>query len=99
MTTPVVGVLQDARVRDAFPVLKEVVYLNIGTYGIMPEPALANFVALQSEFERRGIASGHEVGRKAEETRQRVAKLVGGDPEEIAFTRNATDGINLVLAG
>jgi selenocysteine lyase/cysteine desulfurase len=99
MTTPVAGVLQDARVRDAFPVLKEVVYLNIGTYGIMPDPALANFVALLSEFERRGIASNHELGRKAEETRGRIAKLIGADPEEIAFTRNATDGINLVLAG
>jgi len=93
------GLLQDARVREAFPVLKDVVYLNVGTYGIMPEPALAEFQILQADFERRGVASNHTFGRKADETRQRIAALIGASPEEIAFTRNATDGINLVLAG
>jgi selenocysteine lyase/cysteine desulfurase len=93
------GLLQDARVRDAFPVLKEVVYLNVGTYGIMPEPALADFQSMQAEFERRGVASDHKFGQKVEETRQRIAALTGATADEIAFTRNATDGINLVLAG
>src|SRR5436305_5947367 len=99
MTSNPPGLLQDERVRAAFPVLKDVVYLNVGTYGIMPEPALAEFLALQSEFERRGVASDHKFGRRSEETRQRIAALIGAAPEEIAFTRNATDGINLVLAG
>jgi selenocysteine lyase/cysteine desulfurase len=93
------GLMQDARVREAFPVLKEVVYLNVGTYGIMPAPALADFQSMQADFESRGVASNHTWGRKAEETRQRIATLIGATPEEIAFTRNATDGINLVLAG
>jgi selenocysteine lyase/cysteine desulfurase len=99
MTTQLPGLIDDARVREAFPVLREVVYLNVGTYGIMPEPALAEFQAIQAEFERRGVASDGTFGRKTEETRQRVAALIGAQPEEIAFTRNATDGINLVLAG
>ncbi len=91
--------LHESRVRQAFPVLNEVYYLNVGTYGIMPDPALAEFQAMQAEFERRGVASNHTFGRKAEETRQRIAALIGAQAEEIAFTRNATDGINLVLAG
>jgi selenocysteine lyase/cysteine desulfurase len=91
--------LHEERVRQAFPVLQEVVYFNVGTYGIMPSPALEVFQALQGEWERKGVASDHAFGRKAEETRKRVAALIGADPEEIAFTRNATDGINLVLAG
>ncbi|MEP7357978.1 MAG: hypothetical protein ABI847_12100, partial [Anaerolineales bacterium] len=81
MTTPVAGVIEEPRVREAFPVLKDVVYLNIGTYGIMPEPALAEFITLQSDFERRGVASNHEFGRKAEETRGRLAKLIGAEAE------------------
>lgn len=93
------SLLYDPWIREAFPVLQDVNYLNVGTYGIMPEPALADFQAAQAEFERRGVASGGSFGRKAEETRQRIAALVGAVPEEIAFTRNATDGINLVLAG
>lgn len=99
MTADTRSLLSDPRVREAFPVLKEVTYLNVGTYGIMPEPALAAFQAMQADFERRGVASGGVCGRKTEETRQRVAALVGAEPEEIAFTRNATDGINLALAG
>ncbi len=91
--------LQDERVRQAFPVLQDVVYLNVGTYGIMPEPALVDFQAMQADFERRGVASNHLFGRKAEETRKRIAAMIGAQAEEIAFTRNATDGINLVLAG
>jgi selenocysteine lyase/cysteine desulfurase len=100
MTPPLPGLITDDRVRNAFPVLQDTVYLNTGTYGIMPEPALAAFQAIQAEFERRGIASDGTFGRKTEETRQRIAALIGAaQPEEIAFTRNATDGINLVLAG
>jgi len=99
MATQVSGLLTDPRVREAYPVLKDVVYLNVGTYGIMPTPALEAFQAIQGEFEQRGIASNHTCGRKTEETRQRLAALLGVTPEEIAFTRNATDGINLTLAG
>mgnify|MGYP000188669614 CR=1 FL=1 len=86
-------------VRAAFPVVDEVTYVNVGTYGIMPEPALQAYLEIAAEFERRGVASGGKFGRKSEETRQRIAALIGATPEEIAFTRNATDGINLVLAG
>lgn len=91
--------LTEPWIRPAFPVLEEVNYLNVGTYGIMPQPALQAFQAMQAEFESRGVATQGLFGRKAEETRQRIAALIKAAPEEIAFTRNATDGINLVLAG
>jgi selenocysteine lyase/cysteine desulfurase len=91
--------LDGASVRTAFPMLEEVTYLNVGTYGIMPEPALKTFQELQADFERRGVASGHSIGTKANETRERIARLLGASVKEIAFTRDATDGINLVLAG
>lgn len=99
MLSPTTNLLQEERVRQAFPVLAEVTYLNVGTYGLMPEPALVEFQEMQADFERKGVASDHKFGRKAEETRQRLANMIGAQVEEIAFTRNATDGINLVLAG
>jgi L-cysteine/cystine lyase len=99
MTHTTLNFLQDERVRQAFPVLQDVNYLNVGTYGIMPDPALAEFQEMQAEFERRGVASNHIFGRKAEATRQRIAAMIGAQAKEITFTRNATDGINLVLAG
>lgn len=91
--------LADERVRQAFPILKEVTYFNTGTYGLMPEPALVEFQTVQAEFERAGVASKGDCFIKTEETRKRLAALIGADGEEITLTRNATDGINLVLAG
>jgi L-cysteine/cystine lyase len=86
-------------VRSAFPALQDVVYLNTGTYGLMPDPALQAFQDMQADFERYGVAAKGNLGAKAEEARKRFASLINAAPEEIAFTRNATDGINLVLAG
>jgi len=96
---PAEKLLTEPKIREAFPVLKDVTYLNVGTYGVMPEPAIAKFQAVQAEFERARVASNHLFGRKADETRKRIAAMINADTEEIAFTRNATDGINLALAG
>lgn len=79
-------------VRDAFPVLREVVYLNVGTYGLMPQPVLESLMQDLCEFEQRGVASRGGLGHKTRATREKVARLLGCEPTEIAFTGNATDG-------
>lgn len=98
-TLPSTEPLDSASVRAAFPTLEDVTYLNVGTYGIMPEPALAQFLDAVAAFERGGVASKMNLGGKAEQTRERIAALLGASAKEIAYTRDATDGINLVLAG
>jgi selenocysteine lyase/cysteine desulfurase len=91
--------LDMAHVRAAFPVLSEVTYLNLGTYGIMPRPAYEAYESMLANFEQKGVASTANVSARANETRERIARLLCASPKEVAFTRNATDGINLVLAG
>ena len=86
-------------VRSAFPALERVVYLNVGSYGLMAEPALASFVESLAEFERNGVASTGKLGEKANEARAHSARLLACDPEQVALTSNATDGTNLALAG
>ncbi len=54
---------------------------------------------MQADFERYGVAARMNLGGKSEDTRKRIAALINATADEIAFTRNATDGINLVLAG
>jgi selenocysteine lyase/cysteine desulfurase len=99
MTINSTSYLDPTIVRAAFPVLADVTYLNTGTYGIMPEPALKTFIELLSDFESKGVASTVNVAARANEVRERIARLLGASSKEIAFTRDATDGINLVLAG
>lgn len=86
-------------VRAAFPGLSAGAYLNTGTYGIMPEPALSIFLDLLGEYERFGLLSTSGLHQKAAATREAVAALLGTTASQIAFTGNATDGTNLVLAG
>lgn len=96
-TTPTLA--NHRTVREAFPALKTGIYLNVGTYGIMPEPALSAFLADVEEYERYGIFSTGGVGRKVQETREALAQMLNCESTQIAFTGNATDGTNLVLAG
>jgi selenocysteine lyase/cysteine desulfurase len=91
--------LDSVAVRQAFPILASHTYLNTGTYGIMPEPALQTYLEATADFERSGVATQRNLGQSITETRARIAGLLNADAAEIAYTRNATDGINLCLAG
>ncbi len=87
------------RIRQDVPVLHELCYLNTGTVGVMNETVLASHLEAISHYERYGHAGeaatreGYETGRAA------FARLLNARPEEIALTRNASDGINYVVAG
>jgi selenocysteine lyase/cysteine desulfurase len=86
-------------IQAAFPVLDRVTYLNTGTYGPMPAPALEAFTRAVAELERDGVACKRPLAQEADALRADLAALVAASPDEIAFTGNATDGINVILAG
>ncbi|MCC7353843.1 MAG: aminotransferase class V-fold PLP-dependent enzyme [Anaerolineae bacterium] len=87
------------KVRALLPVLREYNYLNVGTYGIVAEPVLARSLERLRNYDARGVAAYEEVIAGQEQARAHVARALGAHPEEIAFTGNATDGVNLVTAG
>lgn len=99
MAIDTASALDLAAVRAAFPVLRDCVYLNTGTYGPMPEPALNAYINAVRAMEQGGVACGLDLGAEVSRTRERVADLIGAEPHEIAFTGNSTDGLNLALAG
>jgi selenocysteine lyase/cysteine desulfurase len=93
------GEIDIEAVRRAYPVLKELEYFNTGTYGLMAEPVLERYLARLARFEQRGMAGVDNLHEEIERARGRLAAHLGADPDEVALTGNATDGIALVAAG
>ncbi|VVC04687.1 Cysteine desulfurase [Candidatus Burarchaeum australiense] len=88
-------------IRKDFPILKDgLVYLDNAATSLTPEPVLSAML----EYYRRYRANIHrgahrlslEATEKYDEARRRVAKFIGAREDELIFTKNATEAINLV---
>jgi len=102
---PVRAPFDAAAIREQFPILRErreprLVYLDSAATSQKPDAVLD---AVRDHYERHNANIHRGVYRLAEEAtaayedaRRRVAKLVGGTPRELVFTRNSTEAINLV---
>ena len=88
-----------ALVRAEFPQLERLAYFQTGTFGMMAECVLQRLLELMALFERRSWEVHGELLAAVEAARRRLAARIGARPEELALTRNATDGANLVAAG
>lgn len=89
------------KLRDQFPVLERLAYLNAGTNGPIPLRALEAARAsleLQTREGRSGAAFHEALLERLSELRTRVAGLLGCDPLEVALTGSTTDGVNAVLS-
>jgi selenocysteine lyase/cysteine desulfurase len=86
--------LDVVRIREQLPALGEVVYLNTGTAGIAARP-----LEELTLFEQHGEVVYQAMQERMEAARARVAAYLGATADELAFTRNATDGVNLVVWG
>lgn len=93
--------------RKDFPILartvhgRPLVYLDNAATSQKPRQviaAIAEYYEQHNANVRRGIHTlGDEATRLYEQARERVAAFIGaGDPREIVFVRNTTEGINLV---
>ncbi len=93
-------------IRKDFPILEKVidgrkiVYLDNAATTQKPRQvveALSEFYLHRNANIHRGIHSlGEEASKAYEAARERIAKFINADPEEIIFVKNATEGANLV---
>ena len=87
-------------VRSCFGLDPAIVYLNNGSLGPTPLPVLRSLFANDRE-----IASNPSekmwgpVGNRLEEVRAKAAALLGVGPDDVALTRNTTEGISTVGLG
>jgi L-cysteine/cystine lyase len=91
-----------AAIRAELPATERYAYLNTGTYGPMPrrcEQAAREWLA--EELTEGRIAPGRMPKGAAvkDGTRAALARLIGAKPENVALTRNTTEGMNVAVFG
>lgn len=84
-------------VRARLPALQELTYLNTGTEGILAEPVLAEYLASVAAHDRYGHVGIAPAAAESEAGRARLAALLHVEADEIAWSHNATDGVNLFV--
>ena len=99
--------IDTVKIRGDFPILartvrggRPLVYLDSGATAQRPRQVLdaeRSFLEQHNAAVHRGA---HQLAEEAtdayESARARIAAFVGADPGEVVFTKNATEGINLV---
>ena len=89
-------------IRAQIPALASCTYLNCGTFGPTPTIVAEEAVRLTRLIENKGPYDrdvNDEILGLFEHSRRDFAKYVGATPDEIALTRNVSDGINIVASG
>jgi selenocysteine lyase/cysteine desulfurase len=87
-------------IRAQFPFDEDVTYMNNGGLGAPPQPVIDAVVegyrGISANPQRSQMAQREHIN---ETVRPALAQFIGADPDEIAFTRNATEGLNIIANG
>lgn len=86
-----------ARLRDSFSGAEKWIYLDVAGRGLISREVRA---AIDRHLDARQYDGGDKAAMfdVVEVTRRRFAELVNAAPDEIAFVKNVSDGINTVAA-
>jgi L-cysteine/cystine lyase len=89
------------KLRAQFPVFERLAYLNAGTCGPLPGPAVgvANQVLEESARSGRSGMYFEQMLALIKQRRAAYAALVNGGPDDVALTTSTSEGIVRVLAG
>ena len=83
---------------DCWGIDPKICFLNHGSFGACPLPVLEVQGALRRSMEADPVRflDGELEGR-LDEVRAELGRMVGADPDDLAFVPNATTGVNTVL--
>ncbi|MGH3825271.1 MAG: cysteine desulfurase [Pseudonocardiaceae bacterium] len=107
MTTGPLTASEQEKIRADFPILsrtvregRPLVYLDSGATSQRPRQVLDAERAFIEQHNAAVHRGAHQLAEEAtdayESARARIAAFVGVQPDEVVFTKNATEGINLV---
>jgi cysteine desulfurase/selenocysteine lyase len=89
----------DALRRAEFPVAERWAYLDHAAVAPLPRRSGEAIRAWSDDVERNGVVHWPSWERKLQTLRTRIAAMIGGDPDEIAFVGSTTQGIGLIAEG
>jgi len=86
------------KVREQFPINKNFIFLDLATKCALP---LFNTDIIKEYIQKQQDYSGdkREWINKVKETRENVATMINAHPDEIAFTKNTSEGLNIISNG
>ncbi len=92
-----------AEVRADIPFLDEVIYIDAASTTPTPQPVVDAICEYYHHFNSNTGRGAYRTAIKAtsevEKARSKLAKLINCEPQEIIFTKNTTEAINLVAHG
>jgi L-cysteine/cystine lyase len=93
--------MDPAKLREQFPVFERTAYLNAGTCGPLPGPAVgvAGKVLEESARTGRGQMYFEQMMALATQRRAAYAALLNAEPADVALTTSTSEGIVRVLSG
>jgi isopenicillin-N epimerase len=81
-----------------WPLDRDVVFVNHGSFGACPTAVLQHQAALRAEMEAEPVRFlSRDLDDRLDVARAALARFVGADPDDLAFVTNATSGVNAVL--
>ncbi|MFU2192647.1 MAG: putative cysteine desulfurase [Firmicutes bacterium ADurb.Bin419] len=90
-------------VRRDMPLLDKVIYLDAASTTPTPKPVIESmnnyFYNYNANTGRGAYRMAIRATQELELARKKIAKFVNSDPQEIIFTKNATESINIVVRG
>ncbi|MCX8194838.1 MAG: aminotransferase class V-fold PLP-dependent enzyme [Candidatus Micrarchaeota archaeon] len=90
------------KLRQDFPLLKnKIIYFDSACTSLKPVQVIEAERRYYEEISACAGRSAHLLAKRASEmfegARERVAKFIGSKPNEVVFTKNATEALNLVV--
>jgi len=84
------------KIREQFPIVENVTYLNSASASPISKEAAIEGKRFYDEILMYGDSNWEEWLLKIEDTREKVAKLINADKNEIAFIPNTSFGMNII---
>jgi selenocysteine lyase/cysteine desulfurase len=85
--------------RALFPVTERAIYLNHAAVSAPPVPTINAVQSQLADVSQNGSVNFRNWIAVKENARQIVARMLGALPEQVAFTRNTSDGLSTVANG